>query len=142
LAKAKKAHDELVAAAFRAQADALEIEAAAKRRLADEYDAAQERGEIAKSGDTLRNGPGVPKRNAGKATAADVGLSRKEIHEARAIRDAEERDPGIVQRTVDAAIAVVLRKPSDVIRLHLPAPFNDWTPKDVRCCVTRSGSVV
>jgi hypothetical protein len=33
LAKAKKAHDDLVAAAFRAQADALEIEALAKRRL-------------------------------------------------------------------------------------------------------------
>ena len=47
LKNAKAAHDELVAAAHRAQADALEIEAAAKRRLADEYDAAQERGEIA-----------------------------------------------------------------------------------------------
>ncbi len=32
--------------AHRAQADALEIEAMAKRRLADEYDAAQERGEV------------------------------------------------------------------------------------------------
>jgi hypothetical protein len=32
--------------AHRAQADALEIEAGAKRRLADEYDAAQERGEV------------------------------------------------------------------------------------------------
>ena len=37
------------------------------------------------------------------ATAADVGLSRKEIHEARAIRDAEKRDPGVVRRTVDRA---------------------------------------
>jgi hypothetical protein len=55
----------------------------AKRRLADEYDAAQERGELAKHSETLRSGPDVPKRNVGKATAADVGLSRKEIHEAR-----------------------------------------------------------
>jgi len=47
------------------------------KRLADEYDAAQERGEVAKSGDTLRNGPIVPERNAGDATAADVGLSRR-----------------------------------------------------------------
>jgi hypothetical protein len=31
------------------QADALEINALAKRRLADEYDAAQERGEVGKS---------------------------------------------------------------------------------------------
>jgi hypothetical protein len=41
LGKAKRAHDEVIAAAYRAQADALEIEAQAKRRLADEYDAAQ-----------------------------------------------------------------------------------------------------
>src|SRR5258708_7054100 len=34
-----------------------------------------------------------------KATAADVGLSGKEIHRARQIRDAENRDPGIVRRT-------------------------------------------
>ena len=37
--------DELVA-----QADALEIEAQAKRRLASEYDAAQERGEVQTDG--------------------------------------------------------------------------------------------
>ncbi len=37
------------AAAYRAQADALDIEAQAKRRLADEYDAAQARGEVASS---------------------------------------------------------------------------------------------
>ncbi|MEY9532152.1 hypothetical protein [Sinorhizobium fredii] len=36
-----------IAAAHRAQADALEIESTAKRRLADAYDAAQERGEVA-----------------------------------------------------------------------------------------------
>ena len=47
LGNAKRAHDELISAAYRAQADALEIEAQAKRRLADEYDAAQERGEVA-----------------------------------------------------------------------------------------------
>lgn len=105
LGKAKQAHDDLISAAYRAQADALEIEAQAKRRLADEYDAAQDRNEVAKSGDTLRSGPGVPDQNAGKATAADIGVSRKEIHEARIIRDAEVADPGIVRRTVDAAIA-------------------------------------
>jgi hypothetical protein len=42
----------LIAAAHRAQADALEIEAQAKRRLADEYDAAQDRGEVAVRGST------------------------------------------------------------------------------------------
>ncbi len=101
LSKAKGAADDLIKTAYRVQADALDIEAGAKRRLADEYDAAQERGEVAQIGDNL---PSVPKQNA-KPTAADIGISRKEIHEARIIRDAERVDPGIVRRTVDAAIA-------------------------------------
>jgi hypothetical protein len=48
LAAAKGAHDHLIAAAHRARADALEIVAKAKRRLADEYDIAQKRDEVAK----------------------------------------------------------------------------------------------
>lgn len=103
LGKIKNAHDELIAAAYRAQADALEIEAQAKRRLADEYDAAQERGEVGKSG---TRSDLVPKQNEVRvASAKDVGLSRKDIHEARIIRDAERADPGVVRRTIDAAIA-------------------------------------
>jgi hypothetical protein len=51
LAQAKGAHDELIGAAYRAQADAAIIEAAAKARLTDEYDAAQERGEVWDRGD-------------------------------------------------------------------------------------------
>lgn len=95
LQKAKGAHDELVAAAHRAQADALEIEANAKRRLATEYDAAQERGELKKAGkpncSSAEQLPGVE----------DLGISRKEIFEARQIRDAEEAEPGIVRRVLD-----------------------------------------
>lgn len=97
IATAKRAHDSVIAAAHRTQADALEIEAQAKRRLADEYDAAQERGEVAKAGDNQHNKEVVPSGN-------DLGLSRKDIHEARAIRDAEESEPGIVRRTLDEAI--------------------------------------
>jgi hypothetical protein len=99
LAKAKGAHDELIAKAHRAQADALEIEAMAKRRLADEYDAAQERNEVAKPGKPVN----VPDGN-NKPTAPEIGLSRKDIHEARQIRDAEEAQPGIVRETLDAAL--------------------------------------
>jgi hypothetical protein len=101
LGKAKKAHDDLISAVYRAQADALEIEAQAKRRLADEYDAAQERGEVA----TLSDGRRSSKTEDLKPTTADLGLTHKDIHEARIIRDAEIADPGIVRRTVDAAIA-------------------------------------
>jgi hypothetical protein len=56
---------------------------AAKRRLADEYDAAQERGEVATRATTLKRGSDVPEENNGKPTAADLGISRKDIHEAR-----------------------------------------------------------
>ena len=50
-----------------------------------EYDAAQERGEVAK------HGGGVPDGNV-EPSAEDVGLTREQIHEARKIRDAEERE--------------------------------------------------
>ena len=102
LARAKGAHDELIAAAHRAQADALEIEARAKRRLADEYDSAQERGEIA------GHGGGRNFKFGGdnlEITASDIGLRSDEIHEARVIRDAENADPGIVRRTLDEKLS-------------------------------------
>lgn len=102
LARAKSAHDELISAVYRAQADALEIESMAKRRLADEYDAAQDRGEVGKSGsrsDLVRGG------NEVVPSAADVGLSRTQIHDARQFRDAERADPGIVRRTLDQRLA-------------------------------------
>jgi hypothetical protein len=98
LAEAKGAHDGLVSAAHRAQADALEIESQAKRRLADEYDAAQERHEVAKAGDNQHNREVV-------VNADDLGLDRDQIYQARQIRDAEKIDPGIVRRTLDEALA-------------------------------------
>jgi hypothetical protein len=101
MAEVKGAHDALIAAAYRAQADALLIQAAAQRRLADEYDAAQERGEVAKLG---TNQSGVPEQNTRPATAEELGISRKDVHDARIIRDAEKAEPGIVKRTVDAAV--------------------------------------
>lgn len=100
LTKAKDAFDDLIPRIHRAQADALEIESLAKRRLADEYDAAQKRGEVAHHG--------RPEKVEGsdlKPTMADVGLNKQDIHEARLIRDAEKADPGIVKRTVDEAVA-------------------------------------
>ena len=104
LSQAKGAHDTLVAAAHRVQADALLIESQAKYRLADEYDAAQERGEMA----TRQNNPGsvghVLNENMPPATASDIGLTRKAIHEARKIRDAEKQEPGIVARVIKEAV--------------------------------------
>lgn len=97
LQRAKSAHDDLVAAAHRAQAHALEIEARAKRRLADEYDAAQARGEVHRHGGQVPRDvadPNIP-------SVSELGLRRDEIHEARQIRDAEAADPGVVRRSLD-----------------------------------------
>ncbi|MGE0425284.1 MAG: hypothetical protein AB7O88_23700 [Reyranellaceae bacterium] len=99
--KAKRAHDEVIAAAKRARADALEIEAMAERRLADEYDAAQERGEVGKKG---QRSDLVPAENK-VPTAEDVGLSRKEIYNSRQIRDAIVEDPRLVRRALDDILA-------------------------------------
>lgn len=101
IGKAKQAHDSLIAAAHRTQADALEIEAAAKRRLADEYDAAQERGEVASGRPkTIPDGNSFCKSE----TVSHLGLTSKAIHEARQLRDAEKAEPGIVRRTLDEAL--------------------------------------
>lgn len=98
LAAAKGAHDDIIARVYRAQADALEIESLAKRRLADEYDAAQDRGEVGRSGTRTDL---VTKGNEVVPTAADIGLTRKDVFEARQIRDAIEKDPGVVRRVLD-----------------------------------------
>lgn len=98
LSRAKTAHDDLIAAAHRAQAHALEIEAAAKRRMADEYDTAQAHGDVGQQGtrtDLVRDA------NEVVATAADLGLNRREIHEARLLRDVEVAEPGLIRRTLD-----------------------------------------
>lgn len=98
LAAAKGAHDEVIANIHRAQAEALEGEASAKRLLADAYDAAQPKeARLGGRPKTVPDGNGF--------TAAEAGLSRKTIHEARIIRDAEVAHPGIVKETIEAAVA-------------------------------------
>lgn len=98
LARAKAAHDEVISTVYRAQADALEIESMAKRRLADEYDAAQERGEVRSHGERRVS-------EAETVGFADLGLTGKDIHDARQLRDAEEADPGVTRRALDELIA-------------------------------------
>ena len=98
LADAKGAHDTVTAAALRAQADANEIIAQAQRRLADEYDAAQERGEVSSG-----RPKSLPDGNT-SSTVADIGLTSKEVHQARQFRDAEVADPGITRRALDGML--------------------------------------
>lgn len=102
--KAKQAHDSIVADVHRSQAHALAIRARAEMRLAQEYDDAQERGEVAK-GSTGRGDKIVSKGNDIKpATSGDLGIARKDIHEARQFRDAENAEPGLIRRSLDAMI--------------------------------------
>jgi hypothetical protein len=95
LAKAKDAHDEIIGACRKAMADALVIEAKAKCRLADEYDAAQERGEARKAGQPAKRI--IPNEN----NTLHVDVDKKLMHEARVVRDAERANPGIVSKTVE-----------------------------------------
>ncbi len=87
-------------AARQAQADALEIESQAKRRLADEYDAAQERGEVAKG--SVRTDIVPDGNDVRPATSEELGLTHTQIHEARQIHDAEvvEPEPSVPQPQV------------------------------------------
>lgn len=134
IVRAKSAHDEIIASVYRAQGHALEIEARAKIRLANEYDAAQDRGEVAGHGggrnfnvedpyveipprvgdhnSRRENGPGagVVDGNA-KPTAADIGLRRDEIQDARQLRDADLAEPGIVEKTI-AGLAKAGQEPT------------------------------
>ena len=94
--RAKGAHDDLVDKARRLQGEALRIDARAKFRLAEEYDAAQKRGEVATG-----RPKSLPGENSFVATAADIGVTSKDIFEARQVRDAEVESPGIVNETID-----------------------------------------
>ena len=63
--------------------------------IADEYDAAQERGEIDKAGNPIVSG------GEQLASPADLGLSRKHIHNARIIRDPIKADPEVIPKTIE-----------------------------------------
>jgi hypothetical protein len=101
------------------------IAARGKMRLAEEYDAAQDRGEISTGrpkslpyGNTSATVAGhggarnfkVPEGNL-EITAADIGLSKKDIHEARVIRDFERADPGITERALQGLLCVAAVSP-------------------------------
>lgn len=96
------AAERLVEKSRRLQGDALLIEARAKVRIADEYDAAQERGEVARHGGDRKTKIHDEKHDA--ATVSELGLSPREIHDARKLRDAERGSPGIVERAIQARL--------------------------------------
>ncbi len=81
----------------RIQGDALMIESKAKIRIAEEWDAAQRDGRALK---------GRPKSISDENTfrQEEVGLSAQEVHEARKLAKAEAKQPGIVERAIQARL--------------------------------------
>ena len=73
-------------------------------RLAEEYDAAKERGELTTRADQNL----LPDQK--KVSASDIAVTHKDIHEARKLRDAEREEPGIVQRAISETAAVRNRR--------------------------------
>jgi hypothetical protein len=129
IAKAKQAHDDIIAACHKAQVDALLIEARAKCRFADEFDAAQARGEVAKQ--SGGNPQIVPNKNDLPPTAADLGFTGKEIFFARRMRDAEKINPGIVAKTLasgEPTRARLMRAVEEVLRPPPPAQARATVP--------------
>jgi hypothetical protein len=102
LAKARHAHGETIAALRAMAADMLLLEAGADIRLANEYDAAQARGELqSRGGDRVSS----KVRNADFGpTVSDMGISKQRMSEARQLRDAEKAKPGSIKRALDAEV--------------------------------------
>lgn len=102
IAKAKQAHDSIISDVHRSQAHALAIRARAEMRLAEEYDASKVAGEVAGHGGARRfkvEGPDLE-----RPTAADLGIAKQDISEARQFRDAEKAEPGLIKRALDSMV--------------------------------------
>ncbi|MCO5071115.1 MAG: SAM-dependent methyltransferase [Rhizobiaceae bacterium] len=116
-AKRFQAGTELIGKAHQLQGDALFIESQAKVRLADEFDAAQKRGEVQSPGGA-RNFI-IPVKKNEIPSVSDFGINPKDIHEARKLRDAEREAPGIVERAIAARLAAGLEPSRANLRVHI-----------------------
>lgn len=97
-AKRMKASEQLIEKSRRMQAEALSIESYSKIALADDYEQAQSAGLVASRG--------RPKKveDDNLLRLEDVGLSKEQIFDARKLRDAEAKDPGIIGRAIEARL--------------------------------------
>lgn len=100
IAKAKQAHDSLMVEVHTAQAHALSIRARAEMRLAEEWEAAQESGAANKNGgdrkSEIQGGLLISRKK--------IGFEGRLADEAIKLRDAEQANPGIVQRTINGFV--------------------------------------
>lgn len=125
MAKAKGAHDTVIAACQKAMGDAVIIEAEAKRRLADEYDGAKARGEVRGEGrpKTIPNENSIP-------TQAELGINPKDVMEGRRLNEAEKAHAGAIKAAIDAKLALgEAPMRADLRRLRRAAKPRDPTPE-------------
>lgn len=103
MAKAKENHDSTVAFVAEAQGKAVAIIFRADIRLAQEYDAAKADNRVA--------GEGRPKKTVrdedsiSEPTTAELGIDRRDVSSGRKLAEAEEAEPGAIERAVDEVIA-------------------------------------
>lgn len=134
LIKARNEHDDALISCRRAQTDALLIELRAAIRIADEYDNAQKRGEVASRGGTGSNQyANIPKENI-CSTIAELGIAPKQIVAARLVRDAERVRPGAIEHMLEQTLQdgrAATRADVKRLALDIVTPPKTATPSHV-----------
>ena len=118
IARKKAAHDDLMQKIYRSQAQCVIIEGEAQARLADEYDLAQEKGEVQKAGGA-RNFINQVSVNEIKPSASDLGISQQRMVEMRKVRDVLRKDPAAIEDKVNALVEQGLEPTKAAIREQL-----------------------
>jgi hypothetical protein len=96
----KDALDTTIAVIRQMQVDALVIDSLLMCRLANEYDAAQDKGDLPKRGDIGRG------RNSDDKFLNEItGFTIQHMHKARNIRNAEKAKPGCIRKALDEQVA-------------------------------------
>ena len=116
IARKKAAHDDLMQKIYRSQAQCVIIEGEAQARLADEYDLAQEKGEVQKAGGDRVS---ILADHENGLLAADIGLTHDQIYQARKVRDVLREDPTAIEDKVNALVEQGLEPTKAAIREQL-----------------------
>ncbi len=118
IARMKEAHDDLIQKIYRSQAQCVIIEGEAQARLADEYDLAQEKGEVQKAGGDRKSNI-IVQSSDNDLKAADLGISRQRMQEMRKVRDVLREDPTAIEDKVNALVEQGLEPTKAAIREQL-----------------------
>jgi hypothetical protein len=103
LFKARGAHDVIIGSCQKAVGDILIIESQAKQRLAQEYTAAQERGEVRKQGQYGERRANIPDENVCSdtnvsPTVAEIGLTRSKFTKPALLMPPKSSNPALCKK--------------------------------------------